>query len=204
MNAIKKVKMVFEKVNYRVLNDRMVKETAILADYDILLCDLMQECLKKGNYLTLQNIVTLVRKTCWHTANHSERIADLAEGLMADVTILTNDKQAVLPSYEKMRVQRVLTAIQQAIGYQAKQWQNALPFNNGKESLQALYDDLFEMEDYFLALTTLQHDFDSADIHGSYTSMRIDAFDMLSRAKTAVWAKMHKDDEKEGTLADGE
>ena len=102
-----------------------------------------------------------------------------------------------------MRVMRVFGAIFQAIGYQAKQWEEALPLNNNKASLQSLYDDLCEMEDYYYNLLSLMTDLDSKYVNSSYSLMRMDAFNMISDAKTAVWRKLHKDDETNWAMVGG-
>ena len=194
MKMIKKVRMVFADVNYRV-NERGVKESVILADFDDLLCDLMQECIVKGNNKTLQDIIAIVHNTKFLVNNHSERVADIAESTILGLKELTDDVEFELPSYEKMRVMRVFGAIIQGLGYQAKKWEEALPLNNNKESLQSLYDDLCEMEDYYYNLLSLMTDLNSKYVNSSYSLMRMDAFNMLSDAKTAVWRKLHKDDE---------
>ena len=194
MKTIKKVRMVFAEVNYPV-SERGVKESVILADFDELLCDLMQECIVKGNNKTLQDIIKIVHNTNFPVNHHCERVADIAESTILGLEKLTDDVEFELPSYEKMRVMRVFGAIFQAIGYQAKQWEEALPLNNNKASLQSLYDDLCEMEDYYYNLLSLMTDLDSKYVNSSYSLMRMDAFNMISDAKTAVWRKLHKDDE---------
>ena len=189
MNYISKVSMVFAKVNYRVI-ERSIKESVILADYDELLCDLMHECIQKGNNKTLQIIVRLVRATKWMVNNKCERVADIAESLCFGLKTIEDDVAFELPAYEQVRVLRVLCAIWQGIGFQAKQWQEALPLNNSPESLKSLKADLWVMEDYSASLYDLLTRLGCNYSSSTYTWMRVEAVNMLTDARCAVDAKL--------------
>ena len=189
MKMIKKVRLVFADVNYPT-SARSIKESVILADYDELLCDLMQECMKKGNYKTMQTIIRLVRSTNWHVEMHCERVADIAESMCYGLKTIEDDVTFELPCFVETRVLRVVSAIMQAVGFQAKQWQEALPLNNNKASLQSLYDDLCEMEDYCAQLYDLLTRLGCNYCSSSYTGMRMDALNLIADARRAVQAKL--------------
>ena len=188
---IKKVRLVFAEVNYPV-SERSIKESVILADFDELLCDLMQECIVKGNNKTLQDIIVIVHNTNFPVNHHCERVADIAESMCYGLKTIEDDVAFELPCFVETRVLRVVSAIMQAVGFQAKQWQEALPLNNSVESLQSLKSDLNNMEDYCAQLYDLLTRLGCNYYSSSYTGMRMDALNLIADARRAVVHKLEE------------
>jgi len=184
---LKKVGMDFSPVNYKSLTNNANKEYVIMREYDEVLTILLGECLKAKNLRTMQRLVEIVRQTRFPENNYSEFQADLCEAIC-----LHEDKiedavgKCELPACVCIRVERIISAISQAIGFRAESWAKNLIRSASMEYLQSLKGDLVFMQSYAWSMYNILTMFCDHPGNNSYRLMRYEAISMIDDALELV------------------
>ena len=183
---IKRVALSTPQINYGEFPLNMNKASVLMYDYDLLLTDLMMLCIQKGNYLTLRNIVTIVRKTPWNAENSCERAADLAESMYVGLKKVENDQPFELPACMQLRVSRIFSAIHQGIMLMAEQWVEGLCLQNDAYKVRRLQKDMTNLQDYTTFMYLILHELGCSYGDTTYGNMRCEAATRLTDALEAV------------------